>query len=132
MESGRARNVNAGSTCSILSSGEEALMADRGRAKQSAKSGHTQNKKRWVATVTTDSIHPQKGVFTKDAATTARALASKKVSPKDPGSGMRLLTYFINRGGKGLSASWRRELGRAKKLLSQWIATKGSPRKKAA
>jgi hypothetical protein len=30
---------------------------------------------------------------------------------------MRMLTYFINRGGKGLSAARRRELERAKKLL---------------
>jgi tRNA(adenine34) deaminase len=57
-------------------------------------------------------------LFTKDAATIARTLASKKVSPKGPGSGMRMLTYFINRGGKGLSATRRRELEKAKKLLS--------------
>jgi len=78
--------------------------------------------KRWVGTVTTVSTHPQKGLFTKDAATIARALASRKVSPKGPGSGMRMLTYFINRGGKGLSASRRRELEKAKKLLSAHIA----------
>jgi len=35
---------------------------------------------------------------------------------------MRMLTYFINRGGKGLSASRRRELERAKKLLSARVA----------
>jgi hypothetical protein len=29
-----------------------------------------------------------------------------------------MLTYFVNRGGKGLSASRRRELEKAKKLLS--------------
>jgi hypothetical protein len=75
------------------------------------------NRQRWVAKVKTDSTHPAKGVFTKDASTIARSLASKKVSPKGPGSGMRMLTYFINRGGKGLSAARRRELERAKKLL---------------
>jgi hypothetical protein len=78
--------------------------------------------KRWVAQVTTDSTHPAEGLFTKDASTIARALASRKVSPKGPGSGMRMLTYFINRGGKGLSASRRRVLERAKKLLSMRIA----------
>jgi tRNA(adenine34) deaminase len=78
-------------------------------------------KKRWVAKVTTDSTHPAKGLFKKDAATIARSLASKKVSPKGPSSGMRMLTYFINRGGKGLSASRRRELERAKKLLHKRI-----------
>ena len=79
-------------------------------------------RKRWVAKVRTDSTHPRKGLFTKDAETIARSLASKKVSPKGPGSGMRMLTYFINRGGKGLSASHRRELEKAKRLLSARIA----------
>jgi hypothetical protein len=73
--------------------------------------------KKWVARVTTDSTHPAKGLFTKDAATIARSLASKKVSPKGPGSGMRMLNYFINRGGHNLSASRRRELEKAKRLL---------------
>ena len=35
---------------------------------------------------------------------------------------MRMLTYFINRAGKNLSASRRRELEKAKKLLSQRVA----------
>ncbi|MGB6131575.1 MAG: DUF3175 domain-containing protein [Acidobacteriaceae bacterium] len=73
--------------------------------------------KRWVRTVNTDSTHPQEGLFTKRASEIARALASKKVSPKGPASGMRMLTYFINRGGKGLSASRKEELERAKRLL---------------
>jgi len=78
--------------------------------------------RRWVAKVKTDSTHPEKGLFTKDASTIARSLASKKVSPKGPVSGMRMLTYFINRGGKGLSAARRRELERAKKLLRERMA----------
>ena len=79
-------------------------------------------KKRWVAKVKTDSTHPPKGLFTKSAATIARALASKKVSPKGPDSGMRMLTYFINRGGRGLSPSRRAELEKAKSFLSKKIA----------
>ncbi len=74
--------------------------------------------KRWVATVKTDSTHPPEGLFTKKASTIARTLASKKVSPKGPPSGMRMLTYFINRAGKGLSATRRTELEKAKNLLS--------------
>jgi hypothetical protein len=58
-------------------------------------------KNRWVAKVKTDSTHPEAGLFTQSAATIARSLASKKVSPKGPGSGMRMLTYFINRGEQG-------------------------------
>jgi hypothetical protein len=76
---------------------------------------------RWVKTVTTDSTHPPEGLFTKDAATIAKSLASKKVSPKGPASGMRMLTYFINRGGKGLSNERRAELEKAKDLLSEKI-----------
>ena len=89
--------------------------------------------KRWVAGVKTVSTFPPQGLFTKDAATIARSLASKKVSPKGPGSGMRMLTYFINRGGHGLSPSRRAELERAKKLLSRRIRDeKEKPRSKAA
>jgi hypothetical protein len=77
--------------------------------------------KRWVSKVKTDSTHPPAGLFTKSAETIARTLASKKVSPKGPGSGMRMLTYFINRGGRGLSAARRAELNRAKILLSRQI-----------
>src|SRR5215470_20301477 len=90
--------------------------------------------RRWVAQVTTDSTHPPAGLFTKDAATIARTLASPKVSPKGPGSGMRMLTYFINRAGRGLSASRRAELERAKSLLSKRMQqdSKVNPRKRAA
>jgi len=34
---------------------------------------------------------------------------------------MRMLTYFINRGGRGLNAGRRAELERAKPILSQRI-----------
>ena len=84
---------------------------------------------RWIAKVKTVSTFPPKGLFTKDAATIAKSLASKKVSPKGPGSGMRMLTYFINRAGKGLSKTRRAELEKAKRLLSERIHHAG---KKAA
>jgi hypothetical protein len=82
--------------------------------------------KRWVSLVRTDSTHPPEGLFKKDAKTIARTLASKKVSPKGPQSGMRMLNYFINRGGRGLSASRHRELERAKRLLSEYIRRKSN------
>jgi hypothetical protein len=78
-------------------------------------------KNKWVAKVKTDSTHPPAGLFTKDASTIARTLASKKVSPKGPGSGMRMLTYFINRAGRGLSKSRRTQLEKAKSLLAKKI-----------
>jgi uncharacterized protein DUF3175 len=93
----------------------------------------SRSNKRWVAGVKTVSTFPPEGLFTRDAATIARSLASKKVSPKGPGSGMRMLTYFINRGGRGLSPSRRAELERAKKLLSERIRKeREKPRSRAA
>jgi Protein of unknown function (DUF3175) len=77
--------------------------------------------KRWVAKVKTDSTHPRAGLFTKSPRTIARELASKKVSPKGLQSGMRMLNYFINRAGKGLSPSQRAKLETAKSLLSKRI-----------
>jgi len=44
---------------------------------------------------------------------------------------MRMLTYFINRGGRGLSASRRAELEKAKALLSRRIQQQKT-RKRAA
>lgn len=77
-----------------------------------------QTKKRWVAKVTTDSTHPPPGLFSRDASSIARTLAFKRVSPEGPGSGMRMLTFYINRAGRNLTVSRQRELARAKKLLS--------------
>jgi hypothetical protein len=89
--------------------------------------------KKWVRKVKTDSTHPPEGLFKKDPETIARTLASKKVSPKGPGSGMRMLTYFINRAGKGLSAREKARLERAKSLLSERVQkAREKERKKAA
>ncbi len=82
---------------------------------------HTANK--WSGKVKTNSTHPPEGLFNKDPETIARTLASKKVSPKGPDSGMRMLTFFINRAGKTLSASRKSALQRAKKLLSERVKT---------
>ena len=89
-------------------------------------------KNRWVAGVKTVSTFPPPGLFTKSAATIARTLASKKVSPKGPGSGMRMLTYFVNRAGRELSPTRRAELEKAKALLSKRVGTEKKARKKAA
>ena len=90
-------------------------------------------KKKWSAEVTTDSTHPDEGLFNQSAATIAKALASKKVSPKGPASGMRMLNFYINRAGKNLSASRHAELEEAKTLLSEIIARqKSKPPAKAA
>jgi tRNA(adenine34) deaminase len=67
--------------------------------------------------VKTVSTYPPEGLFNRDARTIARSLASKRVSPKGIGSGIRMLQFYINRGGRGLSRTRRAELQRAKRLL---------------
>jgi tRNA(adenine34) deaminase len=94
----------------------------------------SKKKSRWVSNVKTDSTHPPPGLFKKRATTIARTLASNRVSPKGPGSGLRMLTYFMNRAGRGLSPERRAELQKAKVLLSSRIkrAKKAEGKKKAA
>jgi hypothetical protein len=99
-------------------------------------------KKKWSAKVDTDSTHPDEGLFNKSASAIAKALASKKVSPKGPASGMRMLNFYINRAGKNLSSERHAELEKAKTLLSKIIedqksktppaAKKSSPKKTPA
>jgi tRNA(adenine34) deaminase len=72
--------------------------------------------------VQTDSTHPDEGLFLKSAPEIARALASKRVSPKGTASGMRMLNFYINRAGKNLTSERQHELERAKDLLSKRIA----------
>src|SRR5579871_458480 len=81
---------------------------------------------RWVATVKTDSTHPPEHLFTRDASTIARTLASKRVSPKGPGSGMRMLTFYMNRAGKNLSEAERSRLKKAKELLADRVQAERS------
>ena len=81
----------------------------------------THGKRKWSAGVNTESTYPEDGLFKKDAATIARSLASKKVSPKGPSSGMRMLTFYVNRAGKNLPQSRLKVLDRAKELLHERI-----------
>ena len=74
-------------------------------------------RRQWVQGVKTVSTFPPENLFTRDARTIARVMGSKKVSPKGPGSGVRMIQYFINRAGKALPAARRRELDEAKRIL---------------
>jgi tRNA(adenine34) deaminase len=96
-----------------------------------SKAHQSGSKKRWSAevTATSDATHPPEGLFKKDAATIARTLGSKKVSPKGAASGMRMLSFYINRAGKNLSDTRRAELEKAKDLLHKRVERE---RKKAA
>ena len=75
--------------------------------------------KKWVRAVKTVSTAPPKDLFTKNAQTIAKTLARKSVSPKGIGSGIRMIQYFINRGGKNLPVTRKRELEKAKKILQK-------------
>jgi tRNA(adenine34) deaminase len=72
---------------------------------------------RWVQNVTTVSTFPPRLLFTKDAETIAKGMARKNVSPKGLGSAIRMVQYFINRGGKNLPARQKRALEKAKRIL---------------
>lgn len=92
--------------------------AGASRAKRS-KGSATGARRRWSHEVKTVSTFPPGGLYTKDAATIARVMATKKVSPKGIGSGIRMVQFFINRAGRTLPASRRRELEKAKRLLQR-------------
>lgn len=75
--------------------------------------------RRWSHKVKTVSTFPPKGTFTKKAEDVARIMASKKVSPKGIGSGIRMIQFFINRAGKNLPPARKRALTRAIGILQR-------------
>src|SRR5258706_7327049 len=75
--------------------------------------------KRWVRNVNTESTLPPPGLYKKDARTIARLMATRRVSPKGIRSAIRMVQYFLNRGGKNLSESRKRVLERAKRILQE-------------
>ena len=76
-------------------------------------------KKKWSHKVKIVSTFPPRDLFTKDAETIARVMATKKVSPKGIGSGIRMIQFFINRAGKNLPPERKQELERAKEILQE-------------
>lgn len=102
------------------------------RAAKASNKNSSRKTNRWSGKVKTVSTFPPPGLFTRDAETIARSLASKKVSPKGPASGMRMLNFFINRAGKNLSEERRDELERAKVLLSERVHAAHTRRTKRA
>jgi hypothetical protein len=90
------------------------------RRKSSDKGSHQKGSDRkWSAKVKTVSTYPPKDLYTKDAETIARVMATKKVSPKGLGSAIRMVQFYINRAGKTLSATRKRELEKAKHMLQE-------------
>jgi tRNA(adenine34) deaminase len=90
--------------------------------KKAAKKAAGKTVHKWSASVTTDSTHPHEGLFKEDAQTIADELFSRKVSPKGPASGMRMLNFYINRAGHNLTEERHKVLEDAKQILSEKIA----------
>jgi tRNA(adenine34) deaminase len=76
-------------------------------------------KTKWVRKVKTVSTAPPKDLFTKDAQTIAKTMAKPSVTPKGIGSAIRMIQFFINRAGKNLPVTRKRELAKAKGLLQK-------------
>ncbi|MGH7906855.1 MAG: DUF3175 domain-containing protein [Candidatus Binataceae bacterium] len=74
-------------------------------------------KKNWSASVKTVSTFPPPGTFTKSGDQVARIMSRPEVSPRGIGSAIRMIQMFINRAGKTLSLSRKRELEKAKHIL---------------
>jgi Protein of unknown function (DUF3175) len=74
-------------------------------------------KRKWSASIKTDSTFPPAGTFTKPGEEVARIMATKKVSPLGLGSAIKMVQMFINRSGKNLDPHRRKELEKAKRIL---------------
>jgi hypothetical protein len=91
----------------------------KSKASLKKKSHHKGSDAKWSGKVKTVSTYPPKDLYTKDAKTIARVMATKKVSPKGLGSAIRMMQFYINRAGKNLSATRLRELEKAKHRLQE-------------
>jgi hypothetical protein len=123
MPTGATRTSRAGTKRSAAKKTRSGRTASGRTTARGASHGSSHGKRKWSAGVNTESTYPQEGLFKKDAATIARSLASKKVSPKGPSSGMRMLTFYVNRAGKNLPKSRLRVLEHAKELLHERMET---------
>jgi hypothetical protein len=74
-------------------------------------------KRKWSAKVKTESTFPPPGTFTKSADQVAATMARKEVSPGGIGSAIKMVQMFINRAGKKLPFTRKRELEKAKAIL---------------
>lgn len=96
-------------------------------AKRRTKSKRSKRGRRWSARVTreSDALTLEKGVFTKSSSRKiARSLKrsadrSRRRKSSAYRSAMSMLTFFINRAGKGLSPTRKRKLQKAKDKLRE-------------
>jgi hypothetical protein len=102
-------------------------MAKKTKRKKSTAKKSTAKKKRWSRNVTehSDALTLDRGVFTKGspkaiAASLKRSAEHSRRRKSSPyPSAMSMLTFFINRGGKGLPASRKQKLEKAKDELRE-------------
>lgn len=57
------------------------------------------------------------GTMSKSASAIVKVAKNKRYAPKGIGSAIRYLTYFLNRGGKGLSKTQKSNIERARTIL---------------
>lgn len=79
----------------------------------------SQRSVRWSQKVHTVSTFPPKGTFTTKGEEIAKIMSSPDVSPKGIGSAIRMIQFFINRGGRNISPSQKTELEKAKTILQK-------------
>ena len=63
-----------------------------------------------------------KGTMTKDANHIFRVSVNKKYAPRGIGSAIRWLTYYLNRGGKGIKPQQRKEIEKARRMLQRKLS----------
>ncbi len=73
------------------------------------------------------------GMFAPDAETIAATFASKDTYPEGPAAGIRLLGFYLAHAGKRLSVARRRNVEKARQLLSVQVeqAMKREPKRAA-
>lgn len=81
----------------------------------------SQRSVRWSQKVHTVSTFPPKGIFTKKGEEIARVMSRPEVSPRGIGSAIKMVQFFINRGGKNISPSQKTELEKAKRILQKGV-----------
>lgn len=69
------------------------------------------------------------GLLAKDAQTIAESLGSRESSSDGAAAGMRLLEFYLSHAARGLSVSRRRNLEKARKLLSAQLIEDGRSKK---
>jgi hypothetical protein len=84
---------------------------------------------RWVQKVKTVSTFPPPDTFNRPAEEIAEIMLRPEVSPLGKGSAIKMVQYFLNRGGRNISSEQRRELEQAKTLIRQTDREIRHPRK---